>query len=231
MTTSELAATFDATNLRLDATEADLRSLCEVAAGAGCAAVCLYPVNIPLAASVLKGTSVKVATVAGFPSGRFATAAKVVEAREAARLGAAEVDFVMNYPALVAGDEAAVAIELQALCDACRDEGVASKIIVETCYLSAEQKMRALALCEAVGADFIKTSTGFGSAGAQLEDIQAWAAARKSIKIKASGGIRNFAQATAFVEAGADRLGLSAVSEILAEAKGQGSGASDDGGY
>lgn len=221
MTPAQLAATFDATNLRLDATEADLRVLCEEAAASGCAAVCLYPANVPLAASILRGTTVKIATVAGFPSGRFSISAKVAEAREVAKKGADECDFVMNYPALIAGDESLVVEELAALCATCREEGLTSKIIVETCYLNMAQKARALTLCEEAGADFIKTSTGFGSGGAELEDVQSWAAKRKAIKIKASGGIRTLRQALAFVEAGANRLGLSSSHAILAEMQGQ----------
>lgn len=231
MSPAELAATFDATNLRLDATESELRALCEEAAEAGCAAVCLYPVNVPLAVDVLKGTPVKVATVAGFPSGRFETVSKVTEVLQAAKNGAAEVDFVMNYPALIAGKESAVAEELVELCAACREVGLVSKIIVETCYLGAEQKQRALILCEEAGADFIKTSTGFGSAGAQVEDIQTWASTRQRIRIKASGGIRTLGQALSMIEAGADRLGLSAAAAILAEMKGEGGAFSAGSGY
>ncbi|MGE9293667.1 MAG: deoxyribose-phosphate aldolase, partial [Puniceicoccales bacterium] len=121
MTPAQLAATFDATNLRLDATGADLRKLCEEAMEAGCAAVCLYPTNVPLAVDMLKGTEVKVATVAGFPSGRFEAVSKVAEALQAAKNGADEIDYVMNYPALIAGEETLVAEELQELCAATRD--------------------------------------------------------------------------------------------------------------
>lgn len=213
-----LARYFDSTLLKLDATEADIKQLCEEAAQNNCFAVCLYQTGIKQAAEILSGTQTNIATVVGFPSGRTCVASKEVEIVEAARAGAHEVDIVMNYPALREGDPDLLAGELDHLCNVARQAGLLSKIIVETCYLSDEQILDSLKLCEDAGADYIKTSTGFGSAGAQVEHIRMWAEHRKSIRIKASGGIRTLADARAAIEAGADRIGLSCATAILAEA-------------
>ncbi|WOO41944.1 deoxyribose-phosphate aldolase [Rubellicoccus peritrichatus] len=221
MNAKEIARYFDSTNLKLDATEPDLILLCEEAAALGCATVCLYPSNVSLAVERLSGSEVKVATVIGFPSGRFSTKAKAEEIRAAFHAGANDMDIVMDYPALREGKVDLVSRELDALCGLCRELGVLSKIIVETCFLNLDQRMTALQICEDSGADFIKTSTGFGTAGAQLADVKAWADKRRSIKIKASGGIRTFADAKALIDAGAERLGLSAAGAIIQELEGQ----------
>jgi len=135
--------------------------------------------------------------------------------------GAHEVDIVMNYAALREGDLALVAAELTTLIQLAHGHGQFIKVIVETCYLDAAQRLTALRLCEDAGADFIKTSTGFGTAGAQVADIAAWAAARRgSIQLKASGGIKNLADARALLAAGATRLGTSNAASILAEFNG-----------
>lgn len=230
MTPETLAHYFDATNLRLDATAADIRQLCADAKAVHAYSVMLYPTSVNLASDVLAGTGVKVGTVAGFPSGRFSTAAKLAEIREAAKNGADEVDVVANYAELIAGNSILVESELKQLAEVAHDMGVLLKVIVETCYLSEPLQLDALRICEAAGADFIKTSTGFGSAGATVETIALWKSHRqRDIRLKAAGGIRNLADALALIDAGADRLGLSAAIAIVDEFKtgkqGTGSGA------
>ena len=221
MTAAELAATLDSTNLRLDATEADIAALCAEAAAHRFACVMLYPANVAFAARQLAGTGTRIGTVVGFPSGRFSTAAKRAEIEAAHAAGAHEVDIVMNYPALREGRPAEAGDEIAALTARAHELGLLAKVIVETCYLDPAQRLAALRLCEAAGADFIKTSTGFGSAGARPEHLREWAAARTGrIALKASGGIKNLADARALLAAGATRLGTSSAAAILAELRG-----------
>ncbi|MCD8481856.1 MAG: deoxyribose-phosphate aldolase [Verrucomicrobia bacterium] len=221
LSSRDLAAYMDATNLRADATLAELQALCQDAAALQCAAVCLYPTDVSNAAAWLQGSKTRVATVIGFPSGRFSLMAKEAEVAEAARSGAHEVDIVMNYSHLLAGKKASVLEEVKVLTAIAHDHGMLSKIIVETCYLPESLLLTALELCEAAEADFIKTSTGFGSGGAQVEHIRLWAQRRQRIRIKASGGIRTLADALKMIEAGADRLGLSSARQILDEFEGR----------
>jgi deoxyribose-phosphate aldolase len=222
MTTAPLAAYLDSTNLKLDATDADLRTLCADARRHQFAAVMLYPGSVALAAEALAGTRVAVGTVIGFPHGRSLSAAKAAGIRAVAAAGAHEVDIVMNYADLRAGRRAAVAAELGALASVARDLRLLTKVIVETCYLDRTQKLAALALCEDAGVDFIKTSTGFGAAGATVDDVKLFADHRRgSIRIKAAGGIKTLAQARALIAAGATRLGTSnAVALVQEEAGG-----------
>ncbi len=229
MTAAELARTIDSTNLRLDATEADLAALCAEAASHRFACVMLYPTNVALAARLLAGSGVRVGTVVGFPSGRASVAAKRAEVEAARAAGADEVDIVMNYPALREGRPGEVAAELGALVACAHDLGLLVKVIVETCYLDAPQRLAALRLCEDARADFIKTSTGFGSAGANPEHLRAWAAARtRPIALKASGGIKTLADARALIAAGAQRLGTSGAAALVAELQGQPAAATGD---
>lgn len=217
LTPAALAATFDSTNLRLDATDADLAQLADEAAANHFAAVMLYPTGVAAAAQRLRGTGVKVGTVIGFPSGRFTTAAKAAEINAVCAAGANEVDIVMNYAALREGFVGEAAAEIATLTARAHALGALVKVIVETCYLDAVQRLGALRLCEDAGADFIKTSTGFGSAGAKVEHLREWATQRRGrIQLKASGGIKALADARALIDAGATRLGTSSAAAILA---------------
>jgi deoxyribose-phosphate aldolase len=218
-----LAGYLDSTNLRLDATDADLSALCADARRHEFAAVMLYPGSVPLAAEALAGSPVHVGTVIGFPHGRAPTAAKEAEIRAAAKAGAHEVDIVMNYADLREGRSSAAAAELDRLASVARSLWLLTKVIVETFYLDRSQKLAALALCEDAGADFIKTSTGFGAAGATVDDVKLFADHRRgAIRIKAAGGIKTLAQARALIDAGADRLGASnAVALVIEEAGSQ----------
>ncbi len=218
LTPAQLAAHLDSTNLRLDATAADITALCAEAAAHRFACVMIYPSSVPLAAQALAGTGIKIGTVIGFPSGRFSTAAKAAEIDAMHLAGAHEVDIVMNYAALRDGDLGFVDTELRALAQRAHNNGQLVKVIVETCYLDADQRLTALRLCEDAGVEFIKTSTGFGGAGAKVEHIVAWATARRGkIQLKASGGIKTLADARALIAAGAARLGTSNAAAILAE--------------
>jgi deoxyribose-phosphate aldolase len=226
MKPASLAGHLDSTNLRLDATDADLRTLCADARRHRLAAVMLYPTSVPLAAEALAGSPVRIGTVIGFPHGRALTAAKEAGIRAVAAVGAHEVDIVMNYPALREGRRAAVAAELGRLVAVAREQRLLVKVIVETCYLDREQKLAALALCEDAGADFIKTSTGFGTAGATIDDVKLFADHRRgAIRIKAAGGIKTLAQARALIAAGAERLGTSNAVALVLEETGAGTAA------
>lgn len=221
LTAATLAASLDSTNLRLDASEADIEQLAGEAALHRFACVMIYPASVPLASRVLAGTGTRIGTVIGFPSGRYSTEAKTAEIIQAHRAGAHEVDMVMNYPALRDGQLAAVAHEVTHLTRIAHDQGQLIKVIVETCFLNDAQKWAALEICEAAGADFIKTSTGFGPDGAKVADILTWAAARKTrIGLKASGGIKSLADARSLLDAGASRLGTSTAAALMAELKG-----------
>jgi deoxyribose-phosphate aldolase len=221
LTSAQLAAALDSTNLRLDASAADIVALCREAAEHRFACVMIYPASVSLAAAELAGTGMKIGTVIGFPSGRFSTAAKAAEIDAMHAAGAHEVDIVMNYAALRDGDIKAVDTELRSLTQRAHGYGQLVKVIVETCYLDEVQRLAALRLCEDAGVEFIKTSTGFGSAGAKAEHLAAWAVARRgAIQLKASGGIKTLADARIMMAAGATRLGTSSAAAILAEFSG-----------
>jgi deoxyribose-phosphate aldolase len=218
-----IAGCLDSTNLRLDAADADLRTLCADARRHGFAAVMLYPAGVPLAVGVLAGSPVHVGSVIGFPHGRSPVAAKEAEIRAVAGAGAHEVDIVMNYGDLRERRRPAVAAELGRLGAVARELRLLSKVIVEACYLDRGQKLAALALCEDAGIDFIKTSTGFGAGGATVDDVKLFADRRRgTIRIKAAGGIKTLAQARALIAAGAERIGTSnAVALVQEEAGGR----------
>ena len=172
LTPTQFAAHLDATNLRLDSTDSDLCALCDEAAESRFAAVCVYPSSVTLCSSILYNSDTAVGTVIGFPHGRTSLECKRVEVLRAAHDGANEVDIVLNYAAIRAGEKSLAAEEALDLCQTARQSNLLTKIIVETCYLNQQQKLEALQICEAAEADFIKTSTGFGCAGARLEDVQ-----------------------------------------------------------
>jgi len=229
---AQLAASLDSTNLRLDATAADITNLCREAAEQRFACVMIYPASVPLAARVLNGSGLRIGTVIGFPSGRFSTSAKAAEITAAAAAGAHEVDIVMNYAALREGENAAVAAEVAELTSIAHKLGLLIKVIVETCYLPESCLLPALQICEDAGADFIKTSTGFGSAGAKPEHLKLWASHRRgSIQLKAAGGIKTLADAQVLLTAGATRLGTSSAAAIVAEARGKPTISSASGAY
>ena len=197
----------DHTLLRTTSTLDEIRALCDAALEAGTASVCIPPCYVDDAAQYLKGR-LAVCTVIGFPNGYCTTATKVAEAKEAIRLGASEIDMVINLCDVKNGNFDRVYMELLAMREAC--EGVILKVIIETCQLTREEKIRMCELVSKAKADFIKTSTGFSTGGATVEDVRLLREyCAPEVKVKADGGIKDFEDAKAMVEAGADRLGTS----------------------
>jgi deoxyribose-phosphate aldolase len=211
-----IASLIDHTMLRPEATRADIVKLCGEARQYGFATVCINPYWVPLAASELAGTAVKVCTVAGFPLGATSTEAKVAEAAAALRAGAREIDMVINVGALRSGDLDTVKMDIQAVARVCHDAGAIVKVILETALLDDAQKTSACGLAQAAGADFVKTSTGFGPAGATVQDIVLMRhAVGPRMGVKAAGGIRTLDDFRAMVAAGASRVGASASVKIV----------------
>lgn len=212
----ELAKMMDHTILKAVATPADVKNICEEALKINAASVCVNPFHVPQVKELLAGSDVKVCTVVGFPLGANTSEVKAFETKDAIGKGAEEVDMVINIGALLAGDTETVYKDIQAVVDAAN--GTLVKVIIETCYLNDEQKRIACELSLKAGADFVKTSTGFGTGGATPHDIELMrSVVGNQMKIKASGGIRAYEDAMAVVAATADRLGVSASLAILEE--------------
>ena len=213
-----IAAMIDHTLLKPEATPAQIEKLCAEAAEYHFASVCVNPVYIPLAARLLKGTGVKVCCVVGFPLGAIAPEQKAAEAASCAAMGAEELDMVIHVGAAKAGDWALVQRDIEGVVKAAAGHTV--KVIIETCLLTDEEKVKACEAAKAAGAHFVKTSTGFSTGGATTHDI---ALMRKTVGpemgVKASGGIRDYATAMAMIEAGANRIGASAGIVIVAAAE------------
>jgi deoxyribose-phosphate aldolase len=206
----ELAGMIDHTLLKPEATADQITKLCQEALQYQFKSVCINPFWVPLAAMLLKGSKVNVCTVIGFPLGSIPTEAKAEEVREAVRSGATEVDMVINIGALKSGQYDGVLHDIQAVVHAAKRSTVV-KVILETGLLTDSEKVKACELAKEAGADFVKTSTGFGTGGATVEDI---ALMRKTVGekmgVKASGGIRDYETAMAMIHAGANRIGASA---------------------
>ena len=213
-----IASMIDHTLLKPEATPAQVEKLCAEAAEYHFASVCVNPVYIPLAARLLDGTGVKVCCVVGFPLGAIAPEQKAAEAASCAAMGAEELDMVIHVGAAKAGDWALVQRDIAGVVKAAAGRTV--KVIIETCLLTDEEKVKACEAAKAAGADFVKISTGFSTGGATTHDI---ALMRKTVGpemgVKASGGIRDYATAMAMIEAGANRIGASAGIEIVAAAE------------
>ncbi len=215
-TKASIAKTIDHTILKAIATEQQIRELCAEAKANGFASVCVNPCWVPLCAKELSNSKVLVCTVIGFPLGANATAIKVEETKLAVKQGADEVDMVINIGAAKAGDWKTVEEDIRAVVKAAEKATV--KVIIETCYLTDAEKVKACEASMKAGAHFVKTSTGFGTGGATAEDVRLM---RKTVgdalKVKASGGIRSYHDAIQMLEAGADRLGASSGVTIVAE--------------
>jgi deoxyribose-phosphate aldolase len=215
---ARLAALIDHTLLRADATKNDILQVCEEARTHGFASVCVNSGWVALVARELRGTAVKTCTVVGFPLGAMATASKVFEAEEAIRCGATEVDMVMAIGLLRGGDELGVEKDIRAVAEACHRGGAILKVILETALLNDAQKVAACKRAVAAGTDFVKTSTGFSKSGATAKDVALMRqTVGPAIGVKASGGIRVLADATAMIQAGASRIGASASVRIVQE--------------
>lgn len=217
-----VAAMIDHTLLKPDATRADVEGLCREAAEFRFATVCVNPVWVSLAASRLRGSGVGVCSVVGFPLGATTADVKQYEARRAIFDGATEIDMVINVGALKSGDLRTVERDIEAVVEPCRHCGVISKVIIEAALLSDEEKITACTLSKAAGADFVKTSTGFGPGGATVADV---ALMRRTVGaemgVKAAGGVRDLEGLKAMVAAGATRVGASAGVKIVQETRGQ----------
>lgn len=206
----------DHTVLKADTKPETVEKLCLDAKKYDFMSVCVNSAYVPLAKNLLKGTNVKVCTVVGFPLGMMLPEAKAYEAELAIKMGAEEVDMVINVGMLKAHHDKYVEDEIRLIKHACGD--VLLKVIIETCLLTEEEKVRACNLAKAAGADYVKTSTGFSTGGATVEDI---ALMRKTVGpnmgVKASGGVRTYKDAIAMIEAGASRIGASDGVKIVEE--------------
>lgn len=206
MTKSELAAKIDHTLLKADATAEQIRKLCEEAAEYHFCSVCVNSGRAALAKECLRGTGVKLCVVVGFPLGCSVT--KAAEAAEMAKLGADEIDMVLNVGLAKDGDWDGVTADIAAVRKACPTQTL--KVILETCLLTEAEIVRACQCAKAAGADFVKTSTGFSTGGAKAEDVALMKKSAGGLFVKASGGIHTYIEAKAMLEAGADRIGASA---------------------
>jgi len=216
-----VARVIDHTLLKPDATHEQIVQLCQEAREYRFASVCVNPVNVALCAQLLSGSGVPVGTVVGFPLGATLTQVKVFEAQQAIGEGAAEVDMVINVGALKSGDHGWVKHDVASVAQACHARNAILKVIIEAALLTDEEKEVACQLAMAAGADFVKTSTGFGPGGATVEDV---ALMRRvvgpAIGVKAAGGIRTYADAQKMIAAGATRIGASSGVKIVQEAEG-----------
>jgi deoxyribose-phosphate aldolase len=210
----------DHTLLKPDASHDQIAQLCYEARKYSFASVCINPTNVKLCAELLKDSGVPVCTVVGFPLGATPTEVKVFEAQQAIRDGASEVDMVINVGALKSKDYELAERDIASIARVCHAGNAILKVIIEAALLSDEEKVIACQLAKVAGADFVKTSTGFGPGGATLEDV---ALMRRvvgpSMGVKAAGGIRSYADAQKMIAAGASRIGASASVKIMQEAE------------
>jgi deoxyribose-phosphate aldolase len=230
--TGAVSGMIDHTLLKPDATRSEIEKLCREAAEFHFATVCINPVWVALSAARLRGTGVGVCSVVGFPLGATTADVKNFETRRAIFDGATEIDMVINVGALRSGDLRAVERDIEAVTEPCRQCGITSKVIIEAALLSDEEKITACTLSKAAGADFVKTSTGFGPGGATAADV---ALMRRVVGaemgVKAAGGVRDLEGLKAMVAAGASRVGASAGVKIVQESRGQKSTSAAPSGY
>ena len=213
---NDIAHLIDHTNLKPDASESDIIKLCEETVDHGFASACVNPIFVPLAASFLREKKPKVCTVIGFPLGTDSAEMKFAEARFLIHQGAEELDMVLNIGALKEGNIDIIQREIGQVVNAA--DGNCVKVIIETCLLSTDEKVLACTLAQNSGADFVKTSTGFSSAGAIIEDVELMReTVGDEMGVKASGGIKTAADVKAMVDAGANRIGTSSSISIIHE--------------
>jgi deoxyribose-phosphate aldolase len=226
-----VSSMIDHTLLKPDATRQEVEKLCREAAEFHFATVCVNPTWVAFAASKLRGSGVGVTSVVGFPLGATTADVKHYETRRAIFDGATEIDMVINVGALKSGDLRVVERDIEAVTSPCRETGVLSKVIIEAALLTDDEKVTACTLAKAAGADFVKTSTGFGPSGATVTDV---ALMRRIVGaemgVKAAGGVRDYEGLKAMVAAGATRVGASAGVKIVQESRGQ-KGAGGSAGY
>ena len=219
LTANTVAKLLDHSTLQPFLTQEDIRKGCELALKYNTATVCARPQDMPLVSSMLKGSGILPCTVIGFPHGSHTMEAKLFEVKQALKDGCEELDMVINIGRMLAGEYDYVEKEIKMLADASHDGGAILKVIIETCFLSDEQKIKACQLSESAGADFVKTSTGYGTAGAKIEDVKLMRqAVSERVRVKASGGIRNLDTVLSAYAAGAARCGVSATEAIMVDA-------------
>lgn len=216
----KLANMVDHTLLKADATTAGFERLCKEADDYGFKMVAINSYPVALCREFLKGSPVHVGAAIGFPLGQTTIATKVFEVKDAIENGADEIDYVINIGKLKDGDQDYIREEMKAIVNVSRENGIISKVILENCYLTDEEKITVCEIAKEVKPDFVKTSTGFGTGGATVEDV---ALMKKivddEVKVKAAGGIRDLATALKMIEAGAERLGTSSGIKIVEEYK------------
>jgi deoxyribose-phosphate aldolase len=217
----DIARYIDHTLLKPDAAEGDIRQLCEEALQYKFASVCVNPTFVTLAAQILRGSTVKVCSVVGFPFGTHPPEVKAMETRQAIREGAREIDMVINIGALKSGNDDLLYRDIRAVVEACDDGGAILKVIIEAALLTDDEKIKACQIARKAQADYVKTSTGFGPGGAVAHDVALMREVVKDTRmgVKAAGGIRSYADAKKMIRAGATRIGASAGIQILKEAK------------
>ena len=217
MTRQELAAMIDHTILKADATHEDVRKATQIAIDCGCKSIAINGSDTKFCSLLTAGTNTLVDTAIGdFPLGRVPITCKVFETEQAVLLGAGEIDMIMNVGAFKECAPDYLLKEVSEVVKAAK--GLPVKVILETCYLTDAEKIKAAKICADAGASFVKTSTGFGTAGATVHDVELLRkAVPDHVKVKASGGIRTWKDAKALIEAGADRLGMSATVKVLEE--------------
>ena len=222
MNNAELAKMIDHTILKANATQSDIEKLCEEAKKYNFASVCVNPYWVPLASDLLKNSTVKVCTVIGFPLGATSSESKASETEIAILQGADEVDMVINVGAMKNNQTDIVEKDILSVVNSARQTGKAQnknitvKVILETCYLTKDEIKNACLCAKNAGADFVKTSTGFGTGGATVEDVKLMKeTVGSSMEVKASGGIRDYETAIKMIEAGATRLGTSSGITII----------------
>ena len=205
---------FDHTILKADATRKDVKRVCDEAMAYSFCSVCVNSYYVPYVANLLHGSDVKICSVVGFPLGAMSTRAKALEAKIAVMDGADEIDMVINVGALKDRDYSVFLEDIKAVKEACGEKVL--KVIIETCLLTDDEKVKACELAKEAGADFVKTSTGFGTAGANVEDVRLMReTVGPDMGVKASGGIHDKEFAKELVDAGANRLGTSATLKFL----------------
>ncbi|MEG0268957.1 MAG: deoxyribose-phosphate aldolase [Clostridia bacterium] len=220
ITPKDIAKMLDHSTLQPFLTDADIRKGCEIALKYDTASVCARPGDMKLVAEMLRGSTVKVCTVIGFPHGNHLPEIKLAEAKAALNDGCDELDMVINIGKMIAGDDEYVRSEIISICEAAHAAGAKVKVIIETCYLTDAQKKRACELAAEAGADWVKTSTGYGTAGCTMDDLRLMrAAVPASVQVKGSGGIRDLDTVLRAREIGASRCGVSATEKIMEEAQ------------
>ncbi|MBQ2685430.1 MAG: deoxyribose-phosphate aldolase [Erysipelotrichaceae bacterium] len=218
ITEKQLAGMIDHTNLKAFATDADMKKLCDEAVRYGFAMVAINSGQSRRCSEYLRGTNIHTGAAIGFPLGQQSIETKVFETEDAIRNGANEIDYVINITELKEKNYKYVEEEMRRIVETCHRCDITCKVIFENCYLTDEEKLKMCEIALKVGPDYIKTSTGFGTSGATLEDVRLMKkAVGDKIKVKAAGGIRTLDDALAYVEAGAERIGTSAGVKIIEE--------------